>query len=64
MIFCVRRQASESTYMAWNLFIDESIFRQVQNYTVVEAKKQNSQWGVSSNLLEAFIALQYARGIY
>ena len=64
MIFCVRRQASESPYMAWKLFIDESIFRQVQNYTVIEARKQNSQCGVSSDLLEAFIALQYARGIY
>ena len=50
--------------MAWKLFIDESIFRQFQNYTVIEARKQNSQWGVSSDLLEAFIALQYARGIY
>ena len=50
--------------MAWKLFIDESIFRQVQNYTVIEARKQNSQWGVSPYLLEAFIALQYARGIY
>ena len=64
MTFCVRRQASESLYMAWKLFIDESIFLQVQNYTVIEARKQNSQWGVSSDLLEAFIALQYARGIY
>ena len=35
MTFCVRRQASESPYMAWKLFIDESIFRQVQNYTVI-----------------------------
>ena len=25
--FCVRRQALESPYMAWKLFIDESIFR-------------------------------------
>ena len=64
MTFCVVRQASESPYMAWKLFIDESIFRQVQNYTVIEARKQNSQWDVSSDLLEAFIALQYARGIY
>ena len=64
MTFCVRRQASESPYMTWKLFIDESIFRQVQNYTVIVARKQNSQWGVSSDLLEAFIALQYARGIY
>ena len=64
MAFCLRRQASKSPYMAWKLFIDESIFRQVQNYTVIEARKQNSQWGVSSDLLEAFIALQYARGIY
>ena len=64
MTFCVRRQASESPYMAWKLFIDESIFCQVQNYTVIEARKQNLQWGVSSDLLEAFIALQYARGIY
>ena len=31
MTFCVRRQASESPYMAWKLFKDESIFRQVQN---------------------------------
>ena len=29
MTFSVRRQASESPYMAWKLFIDESIFRQV-----------------------------------
>ena len=43
MTFCVRRQASESTYMAWKLFKDESIFRQVQNYTVIEARKQNLQ---------------------
>ena len=64
MTFCVRRQASESPYMTWKLFIDESIFRQVQNYTVIVARKQNSQWGVSSDLLEAFIALQYAGGIY
>ena len=64
MTFCVRRQASESPYMAWKLLIDESIFRQVQNYTVIEARKQNSQCGVSSDLLEAFIDLQYARGIY
>ena len=58
MTFCVRRQATESPYMAWKLFIDESIFRHI------EARKQKSQWGVSSDLLEAFIALQYARGIY
>ena len=64
MTFCVRRQASQFSYMAWKLFIEESIFRQVQNCTVIEARKQNSQWGVSSDLLEAFIALQYARGIY
>ena len=50
--------------MAWKLFIDESIFRQVQNYTFIEARKQNLQWGISSDFLEAFIALQYARGIY
>ena len=50
--------------MAWKLFIDESIFRQVPNYTVIEARKQNSQCSISSDLLEAFIALQYASGIY
>ena len=61
MTFFVRRQASEFPYIAWKLFIDESIFRQVQNYTVIEARKQNLQWGVSSDLLEAFLALQYAR---
>ena len=27
MTYCVRRQASESPYMVWKLFIDESIFR-------------------------------------
>ena len=64
MTFCVRRQASESPYMAWKLFLDESIFHQIQNYTVIEARKQNSHWGVSSDLLEAFIALQCAKGIY
>ena len=64
MTFCVRRQASESPYMVWKLFIDESIFCKVQNYTVIEARKLNSQWGVSLDLLEAFISLQYAKGIY
>ena len=43
MTFCAKRQASESPYMAWKLFIDESIFREIQNYTVIEARKQNSQ---------------------
>ena len=53
MTFCVKRQAPESPYITWKLFIDESIFRQVQNYTVIEARKQNSKWGVSSDLLPA-----------
>ena len=39
MTFRVRIQVSESPYMAWKLFIDESIFRQVQSNTVIEARK-------------------------
>jgi hypothetical protein len=54
-----------SPYDAWKHYLDESILRQIVKYTNEEAKRQGEEdFLLTLSELEAFIALQYARGLY
>ena len=46
-------------------YLDESILRQIVKYTNEEAKRQGEEdFLLTLSELEAFIAQQYARGLY
>ena len=64
----VPRQVSQSIttpYDAWKHFIPESILRSIVKYTTEEAHQRgDTNFSLSLSDLEAFIALQYARGLY
>ena len=64
----VPRQVSQSItipYNAWKHFIPESILRSIVKYTTEEAHRRgDTNFSLSLSDLEAFIALQYARGLY
>ena len=54
-----------SPYDAWKHYIDESILRQIVKYTNDEATRRGEEnFSLTLPELEAFIALQYARGLY
>ena len=60
----VRYKASNSLYEYWKLFVDNSILISIKTHTIREATKYNPTFFFLMEKLEAFIALQYARGIY
>ena len=60
----VRFKAESSPYECWKLFIDNAMQKSIQTHTIKEATKTNSESCLSMEKLEAFIALQYDRGIY
>ena len=64
----VPRQVSQSIttpYDAWKHFIPESILCSIVKYTTEEAhRRRDTNFSLSLSDLEAFIALQYARGLY
>ena len=60
----IRRRASISPYEFWKLFIDNNMPRAIQIYTNREARKFDPNFSLTMEQLEAFIALQYTRGIY
>ena len=64
----VPRQVSQSitsAYDAWKQFIPEVILRSIVKYTTEEAHRNgDTNFSLSPNELEAFIALQHARGLY
>ena len=58
-------QSITSVYDAWKQFIPEVILRSIVKYTTEEAhRKDNTNFSLRLNELEAFIALQNARGLY
>ena len=58
-------QSITSAYDAWKQFIPEVILPSIVKYTTEEAhRKGDTNFSLSLNELEAFIALQYARGLY
>ena len=60
----IRRRASISPYECWKLFIDNNMLRAIQTHTNREARKIDPNFSLTMKQLEAFIALQYTRGIY
>ena len=60
----LRHKAAASPYEYWKLIIDNSMLKTIQAHTTREAKKRNSDFELSPEKLEAFIGLQYIRGIY
>ena len=55
----------ETPYDAWKHFIHESILRNIVKYTCEEAQRRGAtSFLLDLQKLEAFISLQYARGIY
>lgn len=54
---------TKSPYTAWKLFIDEKILRQIYKCTLAEGKGLLDE-SFTMEKLEAFIALEYTRGIY
>ena len=60
----VRYKASNSPYDCWKLFVDNSILIPLKTHTIREATKNEPNFLLPMEKLEAFISLQYARGIY
>ena len=64
----VLRQVSKSitsAYDAWKQFIHEVILRSIVKYTTEEGhRKGDTNFSLSLNEIEAFIALQYVRGLF
>ena len=60
----VRRRASISPNECWKLFIDNNMLRAIQTHTNRKARKIDPNFSLTMEQLEAFIALQYTRGIY
>ena len=64
----VPRQVSQSIstpYDAWKHFIPEVILRSIVKYTTEEAHRRgDTNFSLTLSELEAFIALQYGRGLY
>ena len=52
-------------YSAWKMFIHESILTSIAKFTTEEAvHRGDTDFSLSLDELESFIALQYARGLY
>ena len=59
----LRSKAATSPYNCWKLFVDNSMLKTIQEHIIREAKKKNPNFELSLEKLEAFIGLQYLRGI-
>jgi len=59
-----RSQAAKSEYDAWKILINESILRKVLQHTLEEGNRSNPEFLLDLCELEAFISLNYLRGIY
>ena len=46
------------------MFIDEPILRKILSCTVTEGQTHKAGWSITIEMLEAYLALEYARGIY
>ena len=46
------------------MFIDEPMLEKILNCTVTEGQTHKSGWSINIEILEAYLALEYARGIY
>ena len=57
-------KAAASPHVCWKLFVDNSMLITIQEHTIREAKNKNPNFELSLKKLEAFIGLQYLRGIY
>ena len=60
----VIRASIKSPYDAWKCIVDERMLRHVHHCTMKHAESENDNFDFSLDDLEAFIALQYARGVY
>lgn len=60
----VRSRISSSPYNAWKFLIDETMLRTIQKCSDQHAKENGGKIDISLDVLETFIAVQYARGIY
>ena len=60
----IQNRAGASPYDGWKLFVDNAMLKSIQDHTVRETIKTNPDFTLSRDKLEAFIGLQYARGIY
>ncbi|GFW02175.1 uncharacterized protein TNCV_4144411 [Trichonephila clavipes] len=62
------KQNIENSYAisSWRLLIDEPMLRHIKNCTQEEAHRQKgkNEWSTSSDELDAFISILYARGMY
>jgi hypothetical protein len=58
-----KRNIGENKASSWRLLFSESTVKHIQKYTIKEARHQSkSDWDISLEEIEAFIALVYARG--
>ena len=60
----IQRRASISPCECWKLFIENNMLRAIQTHANREARKIDPKFSLTMEQLEAFIALQYIRGIY
>ena len=60
----VKNRVSNSPYAAWKMFIDEPMLRKILNCTITEGQTRKASWSITIEMLEAYLALEYARGIY
>ena len=62
---CCASSSISTPYSAWKMFIHESILRSIAKFTTEEAvRRDDTDFSLSLDELESFIALQYARGLY
>ena len=56
----------ESIRSAWDLFIDEGMLRHIERRTEEDSRRvfQTEDWRVSLHVLDAFLAIVYARGAH
>ena len=60
----VKNRVSKSPFASWKMFIDEPMLRKILNCTVAKGQTHKSVWSITIEILEAYLALEYARGIY
>ena len=46
------------------MFIDQPMLRKILNCTVIEGQTHKAGWSITIDMLEAYLALEYAWGIY
>ena len=62
-LFSIHQRAGATPYECWKLFIDNNTLKSIIAHTNLEASEINPSFRLTTDVLEAFIALQYARGI-